>query len=75
MSPRWRDAQRPVLLNSWEAMYYDVSLDKIETQAQLAKELGIQLFVLDDGWFRAGNDSRSSMEVLDVQPKQAARRH
>lgn len=61
MPPRWRDAQRPVLLNSWEAMYYDVSLDKIETQAQLAKELGIELFVLDDGWFRAGNDSRSSM--------------
>ncbi len=61
MPPRWRDAQRPVLLNSWEAMYYDVSLDKIETQAQLAKELGIELFVLDDGWFRVGNDSRSSM--------------
>lgn len=61
MPPRWRDAQRPVLLNSWEAMYYDVNLDKIETQAQLAKELGIELFVLDDGWFRAGNDSRSSM--------------
>lgn len=61
MPPRWRDAQRPVLLNSWEAMYYDVSLDKIETQAQLAKELGIELFVLEDGWFRAGNDSRSSM--------------
>lgn len=61
MPPRWRDAQRPVLLNSWEAMYYDVNLDKIETQAQLAKELGIELFVLEDGWFRAGNDSRSSM--------------
>lgn len=61
MPPRWRDAQRPVLLNSWKAMYYDVNLDKIETQAQLAKELGIELFVLEDGWFRAGNDSRSSM--------------
>ena len=42
-------------------MYYDVSLEKIETQARLAKELGMELFVLDDGWFRKGNDSRSSM--------------
>lgn len=58
---RWRGTPRPVLLNSWEAMYYDVSLSKIETQAQLAKELGMELFVLDDGWFRKGNDSRSSM--------------
>ena len=53
--------ERPVLLNSWEGMYYDVSLDKIEEQSSLAKKLGMELFVLDDGWFRAGNDSRSSM--------------
>ena len=52
--------ERPVLLNSWEAMYYDVSLEKIAEQSALAKELGMELFVLDDGWFRAGNDSRSS---------------
>ncbi len=51
----------PILLNSWEGMCYDVSLDKIEEQSSLAKELGMELFVLDDGWFRAGNDSRSSM--------------
>ena len=53
--------ERPILLNSWEGMCYDVSLDKIEEQSSLAKELGMELFVLDDGWFRAGNDSRSSM--------------
>lgn len=58
---RWRGVPRPILLNSWEAMYYEVSLSKIEIQARLAKELGIELFVLDDGWFRKGNDSRSSM--------------
>lgn len=61
LPPRWRGVPRPVLLNSWEAMYYDVSLQKIETQARLAKKLGMELFVLDDGWFRKGNDSRSSM--------------
>lgn len=61
LPPRWQGVPRPVLLNSWEGMYYDVSLEKIETQARLAKELGMELFVLDDGWFRKGNDSRSSM--------------
>ena len=38
-----------------------MNLDKIAEQSALAKELGMELFVLDDGWFRAGNDSRSSM--------------
>lgn len=61
LPPRWRDVTRPILLNSWEGMYYDVSLKKIGPQARLAKELGMELFVLDDGWFRKGNDSRSSM--------------
>lgn len=53
--------ERPILLNSWESMYYDVSLDKIEEQCELAKELGIELFVLDDGWFRKENSSKISM--------------
>lgn len=61
MPSSWQGVPRPVLLNSWEGMYYDVSLEKIETQARLAKNLGMELFVLDDGWFRKGNDSRSSM--------------
>lgn len=53
--------ERPVLLNSWESMYYDVSLEKIRTQAELARQAGMELFVLDDGWFRSGNSSRTSM--------------
>lgn len=51
----------PVLLNTWEAMYYDVSLEKIEEQAKCASELGIELLVLDDGWFRKENNSHNSM--------------
>ena len=61
LPPRWRGAMRPILLNSWEAMYFDVNMDKIRTQVELAQKLGMELFVLDDGWFRKGNDSRSSM--------------
>lgn len=61
MPPAFTDRERPVLLNSWEAMYYDVSLEKLDEQAKQAKELGVELFVLDDGWFRADNSSRTSM--------------
>lgn len=61
MPQRFAGLERPVLLNSWEAMYYEVSLEKIEAQAELAKRAGMELFVLDDGWFRADNSSRTSM--------------
>ena len=61
MPPRFDGVERPVLLNSWESMYYDVTLSKIERQAELARQLGVELFVLDDGWFRKGNSSHDSM--------------
>ena len=47
-------------------MYYDVSLEKIKEQVIIAKKLGIELFVLDDGWFRRGNSSHDSMGDLDM---------
>lgn len=61
MPERFADRDRPILLNSWEAMYYDVDMKKLEEQAELARGLGMELFVLDDGWFRADNSSRTSM--------------
>lgn len=59
MQKKFEHKKRPILLNSWEAMYYDVSLDKINEQADLAKKVGVDLFVLDDGWFRKGLTSES----------------
>ena len=47
----WRDRPRPVLINNWEATYFDFTEEKLEKIAQKAKECGIELFVLDDGWF------------------------
>lgn len=61
MPERFAKKERPILLNSWEAMYYDVSLEKLERQAELARQIGVELFVLDDGWFRVDNSSRTSM--------------
>lgn len=47
----WRDRQRPILVNNWEATYFDFNEDKLLKLAKQAKNLGIELFVLDDGWF------------------------
>ncbi|NCB93348.1 MAG: alpha-galactosidase [Clostridia bacterium] len=52
----WRDKSRPILLNNWEATYFDFNEEKILKIAAKAKEAGVELFVLDDGWFGARND-------------------
>ena len=52
----WRDPARPILLNNWEATYFDFNEEKILHIAEKAKEAGVELFVLDDGWFGTRND-------------------
>lgn len=47
----WRDRPRPILVNNWEATYFDFTEDKLVQLAKQAHDLGIELFVLDDGWF------------------------
>lgn len=56
-----RDQKRPVLINNWEATYFRFDEDVIVDLAQAAAGLGIELFVLDDGWFGHRNDDRSSL--------------
>lgn len=58
---QWQQEERPVLLNSWEGNYFDFTEDALTEQAQLAKELGIELFVLDDGWFGQREDDTTSL--------------
>ncbi len=57
----YRDRVRPVLVNNWEATYFDFDHDKIISMAKKAKESGIELFVLDDGWFGSRNNDQSSL--------------
>ena len=47
----WRDRPRPILINNWEATYFDFTEARILDIAAKAKECGVELFVLDDGWF------------------------
>ena len=57
----WRDKPRPVLLNSWEACYFDISESKLLRLAKAGAEAGAELFVIDDGWFGKRNDDTSSL--------------
>lgn len=57
----WRDKARPILVNNWEATYFDFNEEKIVSMAETAKKLGIELFVLDDGWFGKRDDDTSSL--------------
>lgn len=52
---------RPILINNWEGTYFNFNEEKLLKIAEKAKEAGIELFVLDDGWFGKRNDDRSSL--------------
>ena len=53
--------KRPVLINNWEATYFDFDTDKLVSIAKTAKEHGIEMLVMDDGWFGERNDDNSSL--------------
>ena len=53
--------KRPILINNWEATYFDFNTDKLLSIAKQAKALGIEMLVMDDGWFGHRNDDNSSL--------------
>lgn len=57
----WRDRPRPILINNWEATYFDFTEDKLVEIAEKAKDCGVELFVLDDGWFGARRNDRAGL--------------
>lgn len=57
----WRDKERPILLNSWEGTYFNFTEQKLLEMAKIARDLGIELFVLDDGWFGERDADDSSL--------------
>ena len=65
----WKHRTRPVLLNSWEACYFNISESAIVGMAKAGKELGIELMVMDDGWFGERNDDTRSLGDWEPNPK------
>ena len=66
---RWVNRHRPVLLNSWEAAYFDFDEDKLVEIARAAAEAGAELFVVDDGWFGHRDDDTTSLGDWDYDPR------
>lgn len=58
---RWRDVPRPVLINNWEATYFQFTGEKIIAIAEQAAQLGVEMLVLDDGWFGKRDDDYSGL--------------
>lgn len=58
---KYRDTQRPVLINNWEATYFDFNQEKILSLAEKAKAIGVELMVLDDGWFGKRDSDNCSL--------------
>ncbi len=57
----WKEKIRPILVNNWEGTYFDFNEEKLLAIAKDAAELGIEMLVMDDGWFGKRNDDRSSL--------------
>jgi alpha-galactosidase len=66
-APRSR-SPRPVLLNTWEATYFDHDLDRLRTLADTAAAVGVERFVLDDGWFAGRRHDRAGLGDWTVDP-------
>ena len=58
---RWARSERPLLINNWEATYFGFDEEKLLSLARCAKDVGIDLFVLDDGWFGHRDADNSSL--------------
>lgn len=66
---KWKNKERPILLNNWEATFMDFDEEKILKIASKAKEAGAELFVLDDGWFGKRDDDLSGLGDWVENPK------
>lgn len=65
----YKTAKRPLLINSWEAAYFDFDTDKLVTFASHAKEFGMDMLVMDDGWFGKRDDDTNSLGDWFVNEK------
>ncbi|BAU32367.1 alpha-galactosidase [Microcella alkaliphila] len=54
-------AERPLVLNTWEAVYFDQSLERLTPLVEAAAEVGVERFVLDDGWFTGRTDDKRAL--------------
>lgn len=68
----WKDQPRPILINNWEATYFDFTEEKLLNLAAKAKDCGVELFVLDDGWFGKRINEHAGLGDWVVNPDRLA---
>ena len=66
---KFKYEKRPILINNWEATYFDFNTDKLLAIARQAKECGIEMLVMDDGWFGKRNFDNCSLGDWKVNEK------
>ena len=66
---KYQYADRPIVINNWEATFFDFDDQKLDEVVKEAQPLGIEMFVLDDGWFGHRNDDNSSLGDWFVNSK------
>lgn len=69
ISPKWVNRKRPILINNWEATYFDFDDEKLLEIARNAKNMGVEMLVMDDGWFGERNDDFTSLGDWFVNEK------
>lgn len=67
--PSHPETPRPLTLNTWEAVYFEQDLDRLAELARLAASVGVERFVLDDGWMTGRTDDRRALGDWTVDPE------
>lgn len=69
LHPQFVTKPRPVILNTWEAVYFDHNYDTLTALADKAAESGVERFVVDDGWFGSRRDDTSGLGDWQISPE------
>jgi len=65
----WKRKERPIVLNNWEAYFFNFNREKLLNLAKRAKKVGVEMFVLDDGWFGERNNDKAGLGDYNVNKK------
>ena len=65
----WKNQERPIVINNWEAYFFHFNKDKLLSLAKRAKKAGVEMFVLDDGWFGKRDNDKAGLGDYNVNTK------
>jgi len=69
----WKGQERPIVINNWEAYFFKFTRGKLLSLARRAKKLGVEMFVLDDGWFGKRDNDKAGLGDYSINSKKLPR--